>query len=427
MSAARFLIFILLTLTVLGGLNLHVFRWIKKAWRLTSAAQRGFKLALWLSIAAMVLGRVAGGLIPRELAMAIVATGSSVQLFIIISAAFLLLADLFFGLGGLAGRLRARLQPAQPGATAIAAPPVTAAESSAPPPAPLPAELPRRAFLTQAVASSAFLIGGSSTLYGTLKGRHDYTLEELPFKLPGLPRALDGFTLAQLSDVHIGVYVGEPELRIAEDFLRRARPDLIVLTGDLLDNDPRLADQLGRFVRRLTPLARAGVVAISGNHDYFAGVTEVERAVTAAGARMLRNQGMVLGDARAGVALLGVDDVLGRRTGGGPDLDRALRSLKTSDALGLAAADMPRVLLCHNPSYFEESAGRVALQISGHTHGGQVNLGIRPADLLLPGGWVAGRYDLRGSALYVNRGFGTVGPPARIGSPPEVTRIVLTT
>jgi len=427
MSAARFLIFILLTLTVLGGLNLHVLRWIKKAWRLSSAAQRGFKLAMWLSIAAMVLGRMAGSLIPRQLAMAVIATGSTVQLFVVISAAFLLLADLFFWLGGLAGRLRARFQPAQPGGAPVAAPPATATAESEAEPAPSPAELPRRAFLTQAVASSAFLIGGSSTLYGTLKGRHDYCLEELPFKLPGLPRALDGFTLAQLSDVHIGVYVGEPELRIAEELLRRARPDLIVLTGDLLDNDPLMADQLGRFVRRLAPLARAGVVAISGNHDYFAGVTEVERAVTAAGARMLRNQGLVLGDAQAGVALLGVDDVVGRRSGGGPDLNRALRSLQTPDALGLASADMPRVLLCHNPSYFEESAGRVGLQISGHTHGGQVNLGVRPADLLLPGGWVAGRYDLRGSALYVNRGFGTVGPPARIGAPPEVTRIVLTT
>lgn len=428
MSAARFLIFILLTLTVLGGLNLHVFRWARKAWGLGSAGQRRLKLVLWLSLAGMVLGRMAGTLLPRPLAMAIIATGSSVQLSVIISAVFLLLADLLFWLGGLAGRLRARLQPAKPAAAPLTAQPgASATEAASPSEAASKPELPRRAFLTHAAASSAFLIGGSSTLYGALKGRHDYRLEELPFKLPGLPRALDGFTLAQLSDIHIGVYVGEAELRIAEDLLRRARPDLIVLTGDLLDNDWRLADQLGRFVRRLAPLARAGVVAISGNHDYFAGVTDVERAVTGAGARMLRNQGMVLGDANAGVALLGVDDVFARREGGGPDLDRALRSLKTPDRVGLATADMPRVLLCHNPSYFEESAGRVGLQISGHTHGGQVNLGIRPADLLLPGGWVAGRYDLRGSALYVNRGFGTVGPPARIGAPPEVTRIVLTT
>ncbi len=103
-----------------------------------------------------------------------------------------------------------------------------------------------------------------------------------------------------------------------------------------------------------------------------------------------------------------------------------MRALPRLDGRVSAAADLPRILLCHNPSFFAESAGRVALQLSGHTHGGQVNLGIRPADYLLPGGWVAGRYDERGSALYVNRGFGTVGPPARIGARPEVTRIVLT-
>jgi predicted MPP superfamily phosphohydrolase len=140
---------------------------------------------------------------------------------------------------------------------------------------------------------------------------------------------------------------------------------------------------------------------------------------------MLRNDAMVIGGAGAGFALLGVDDVYARREGGGPDLSRAVRALPRLAGRVAPAIDLPRLLLCHNPSFFAESAGQVALQISGHTHGGQVNLGIRPAEYLLPGGWVAGRYDRHGSALYVNRGFGTVGPPARIGARPEVTRIVL--
>jgi predicted MPP superfamily phosphohydrolase len=82
--------------------------------------------------------------------------------------------------------------------------------------------------------------------------------------------------------------------------------------------------------------------------------------------------------------------------------------------------------LCHNPAYFEAAAGQVALQLSGHTHGGQFNPGIRPADWVFRHGWVAGRYESSGSQLYVNRGFGTAGPPVRLGAPPEVTRIVLT-
>jgi predicted MPP superfamily phosphohydrolase len=418
MSAARFLVFLVLLLGVLGGINLQVFRWARNGFRLGTQAQRGLKAVLWLSLAGMVLGRVAGRYWPGTATTFVVAVSSTVELAVIISGIFLLLADAGRLLLGLPVRLGRRFTKSSP--------PVKVEVADAPV-VPEPIALPRRALLTQAVAGSAFLIGGGSSLYGALKGRHDYSLEVVPFKLPGLPRALDGFSIAQLSDVHIGVYVGDAELRIAEELLRKAKPDLIVLTGDLLDNDPRLAEQLGRFVRRLTPLARAGVVAISGNHDYFAGVEAMASAVTRAGARMLRNEGVVLGDAGARFALLGVDDVYARREGGGPDFDAAVRSLRSAIPPGGAVSgDLARVLLCHNPSFFAESAGRVGLQLSGHTHGGQVNLGLRPADYLLPGGWVAGRYDLKGSALYVNRGFGTVGPPARIGAPPEVTRIVLT-
>jgi predicted MPP superfamily phosphohydrolase len=90
----------------------------------------------------------------------------------------------------------------------------------------------------------------------------------------------------------------------------------------------------------------------------------------------------------------------------------------------MVPGDLPRVLLCHNPEFFPQAQGKVALQLSGHTHGGQVQLGIRPADLVLP--YVEGLYDEGGSRLYVNRGFGTAGPPARVGAPPEVTLVVLT-
>jgi len=423
MFTARFFFFFLTVLAALAGINAQVFRWARKAWPLGSRGQSRLRIVLVSSILVMMLGRLAGHLLPASLARVLLASAATVQLAVVISGILLLVVDAAGWLLGRAGAVRASLAVRRPEPARAVAPP---AAGDSEPPIPVAPNLPRRALLAQAAAGSAFLVGGSSALYGAFKGRTDYQLVEAGFKLPGLPRALDGFTIAQLSDVHIGVYVGEPELRIAEDLLRRARPDLIVLTGDLLDSDARLAEQLGRFVRRLSPLARSGAVAILGNHDYYAGADDVAAAVTAAGARLLRNQGLVLGDARAGIALLGVDDVYAARNGGGPDWDRTLRSLRTADAVGLASAEMPRVLLCHNPSFFAESAGRVGLQLSGHTHGGQVNLGVTPAEWLLPGGWVAGRYDSKGSALYVNRGFGTVGPPARLGAPPEVTRIVLT-
>jgi uncharacterized protein len=417
MSVARVVVFAVLMLGALAGINAQVFRWARNAFGLGVRGQQLLKTVLWLSVAGTVLGRVAGRFWPGSLTTGVIAVSSTVQLAAIISGALLMVADVVRLLSRVPKRLRQalaawRLPDAPAGALTIS---------------PALPELPRRVLLTQAAAGSAFLIGSSSSLYGALKGRHDYAIEELAIKLPGLGRGFDGFSIVQLSDVHIGAFTGAAELAAAEDLIRKARPDLIVLTGDLLDNDARLAEQLGRFVRRLTPLARQGVVAIPGNHDYFAGVAEATAAVRGAGARMLRNDALVIGDAAAGFSLLGVDDVWARRTGdGGPDLQRALARLPRLSERVAPAADLPRVLLCHNPSYFEEAAGRVALQLSGHTHGGQVNLGLRPADFLLPGGWVAGRYDLRGSALYVNRGFGTVGPPARIGAPPEVTRIVLT-
>jgi len=117
--------------------------------------------------------------------------------------------------------------------------------------------------------------------------------------------------------------------------------------------------------------------------------------------------------------MLGVDDLWTRRfeMGAGPDLARAT---------DMVPNDLPRVLLCHNPAFFPEASAQVDLQLSGHTHGGQVNLLLRPADYVLPFGYVAGTYTRDSGTLYVNRGFGTAGPPARVGAPPEVTRLVIT-
>ena len=103
-----------------------------------------------------------------------------------------------------------------------------------------------------------------------------------------------------------------------------------------------------------------------------------------------------------------------RRASRGPDLYAAGRGLDV---------EVPRILLAHQPRYFKEAAGRVALQLSGHTHGGQINPGFRPADLVMD--FVAGRYERDGSTLWVNRGFGVAGPPSRVGAPPEVTKIVI--
>jgi predicted MPP superfamily phosphohydrolase len=131
--------------------------------------------------------------------------------------------------------------------------------------------------------------------------------------------------------------------------------------------------------------------------------------------RTLVNEHFVLRPSDGGgIILAGVDDFAGARYGHeGPNLDKALAGVP----------DAPRILLAHQPQFFKDSRGRVDLQLSGHVHGGQVNPIIRPAEYVLR--YVAGRYEESGSTMWVNRGFGTAGPPARLGSPPEITRIVL--
>jgi hypothetical protein len=255
---------------------------------------------------------------------------------------------------------------------------------------------------------------GSLVGWGAVIGRHDFRIEEVPVRIPGLPRALDGYTITQISDLHVGMLVGEKELAEGLDVLARAKGDLVVITGDMLDFDPRYIPLAARVLGGIR--ARDGVFAIYGNHDHYTGASAVGDALRKANIDVLVNDArMIRAKDGGGFALLGVDDLASLRAGGpGPRLDRA-ESFVPNDA--------PRILLSHQPQTVEIWASRVALQLSGHTHGGQFNPGFRPADFIMR--YVAGRYEVGRTTLWVNRGFGVVGPPARVGAPPEVTKIIL--
>lgn len=302
----------------------------------------------------------------------------------------------------------------------------TAGESSAAPPSAVDEaerEGKRERLVTRREAierTAGVTIFGSMSValgWGIVRGRHAFVLEEVVVAVPGWPRALEGYTIAQVSDIHVGAFVGERELDEGFELVRATRPDLVVATGDIVDFD---ADRVGPVVERLLGVAaRDGAYAILGNHDHYAGATEVAKRLRATKVRVLANEGVRLraGDG-GGFALLGVDDLHGRIGDEpgftGPDLSQAVAGL---------SPDLPRILLAHQPRFFHEAAGRVALQLSGHTHGGQINPGFRPARAIME--FIAGRYEREGSTLWVNRGFGVVGPPSRVGAPPEVTKIVI--
>ena len=267
----------------------------------------------------------------------------------------------------------------------------------------------RRKFLRQTSVVGVGL-AGYGVLRGSIEAHSDPDIIRLELSFPDLPPGLDGLRLVQISDLHAGPLVLPWQVQRWRRLAEGERPDLLVITGDMVDSLPHEAGVVADAFRGFR--APLGCYAILGNHDYYSDAEAVSDAVRAAGVTLLVNEGRVIrpGDG-GGFALLGLDDQWSHKYGGpGPRL---------SPALARISPDLPRILLSHQPDTFEHYAGRVALQLSGHTHGGQ----IRPANLVLK--WVAGRYERDGSTLYVNRGFGVAGPPARLGVPPELTKIIL--
>jgi predicted MPP superfamily phosphohydrolase len=198
------------------------------------------------------------------------------------------------------------------------------------------------------------------------------------------------------------------------------RPDVVAVTGDLVDGT---VAELGNAVSHLGRLqARYGVYFVTGNHEYYSGVDAWIAELRRLGLRVLRNERVRIGDAGASIDLAGVDDWSAGRFGNGhgPRLDAALAGREPDRSL---------VLLAHQPRGVDEAVrSGVELQVSGHTHGGQ----IFPFSLIVGAvyPYLAGLYahaeDGAAGQIFVSRGVGYWGPPLRLGSPPEIPKIVLT-
>jgi len=235
------------------------------------------------------------------------------------------------------------------------------------------------------------------------------------------PERLEGFTIALLSDFHYDPYFSVHPLRSAIGMVNGLRPDLIALTGDFVSEssfgDPADAASAAEPCAQLLQQMRAphGLWAVLGNHDVFTDPDRVSTSLHSAGIQVLSNQSVPIERDGARFWLSGVDDVLG----GTADLDPTLHDLP---------ADEAAVLLAHEPDYADHVARYpVDLQLSGHSHGGQVRLPfIRP--LFLPElarKYVWGLYQIGGLALYTNAGLGTVNLPIRMNCPPEITLLTL--
>jgi hypothetical protein len=271
----------------------------------------------------------------------------------------------------------------------------------------------RRSFLRLALGGAATAalsaVGGAG--YAALIEPHWLHLTQVDIPIARLAAHLDGFTIAQMSDLHCGPVVEPAAIDSAVELVLQQRVDLTVLTGDYVSHS---ADYAPSCADRLATLTGGGVTfACLGNHDHWTDAEAVTAALTHAGIVVLRNAAIKAAD---GLWVAGLDDVWEEHA----DLSQALRDVPS---------DVTTVLLAHEPDCADAVAadGRVQLQLSGHSHGGQVWLPGIGAPMLpyLAQKYPAGRYQVGGMWLYVNRGVGLISPAMRFNCRPEVTLLRL--
>ncbi|WP_435848946.1 metallophosphoesterase [Streptomyces lavendulocolor] len=267
----------------------------------------------------------------------------------------------------------------------------------------------RRLFVSRVVggAAAAAALGtvGHGT-YGVLRGPR---VKRVTVPLAKLARGAHGYRIAVVSDIHLGPILGRAHTRRIVDAINATQPDIVAVVGDMVDGS---VEDLGRAAEPLAELrARDGSFFVTGNHEYFSGAEEWVDHVRELGMRPLRNERVEI----AGFDLAGVNDIAGENYGDGPDFAAALGDRDRARAA---------VLLAHQPVVIHDAVEHgVDLQLSGHTHGGQLWPGNFLAELANP--TVAGLERYGDTQLYVSRGAGAWGPPVRVGAPSDITVVEL--
>ncbi len=267
----------------------------------------------------------------------------------------------------------------------------------------------RRLFVSRVVGGAAAAAGLATVGYGTYGVLRGPSVQRITVPLAKLPRAAHGFRIAVVSDIHIGPILGRAHTRRIVDTINATSPDLVAVVGDLVDGS--VAD-LGSAAEPLAALrARHGSYFVTGNHEYFSGAEQWIDHVRELGLVPLENARVEI----EGFDLAGVNDIAGETEGQGPDFGRALGDRDR----GRAA-----VLMAHQPVVIHDAVEHgVDLQLSGHTHGGQLWPGNYLAELANP--TVAGLERYGDTQLFVSRGAGAWGPPVRVGAPSDITVVEL--
>jgi uncharacterized protein len=260
------------------------------------------------------------------------------------------------------------------------------------------------------------LLGAWITLRGFVNARRTAAVVSVDVPIDGLPAALHGFTIAQISDVHVGPTIKGPYLNRIVEAVNAIGADMVAVTGDLVDGSVR---ELAVHVAPLSALASThGTFFVTGNHEYYSGAPSWVAELRRLGLTVLMNEHVVVQHGGGSLLIAGVTDF------GAHHFDPLQRSDPKAALAGAPAATTTRVLLAHQPRSADaaELAG-FQLQLSGHTHGGQFlpwNFFVR-----MQQPFTAGLHKLRRLWVYTSRGTGYWGPPRRFGTPSEITRLRL--
>ncbi|WP_426508920.1 metallophosphoesterase [Dactylosporangium sp. McL0621] len=404
-------VLLVVVLIVVGGIHWYLWK------RLVRDTTRTRRARIIGSVIAVLLALV----IPATLALSRVLPHSRQA--IVAWPGFLWLALMFYLLVTLlileVPRLAIRLwtHRSRPGVAAPAVPDGDVEESTAfaaePPPAPVAADpafdAGRRLLLGRSLAVTAGVLSASAVGIGVYQAMSAPNLKHVPIRLAKLPASMDGFRIAVVSDIHLGPLLGRSHTERIVRMINSVDADLVAVVGDLVDGS---VAELGAAAEPLQDLrGKHGSFFVTGNHEYFSGYQEWVDEVNSLGVRVLRNERVDV----LGLDLAGVNDLSGKDVGDGPDFGKALDGRDPA---------RPVVLLAHQPIQAHDAARHgVDLQLSGHTHGGQ----MVPFNLLvgLQQPIVAGLGTVDGTQVYVTRGAGFWGPPVRFGAPPDISIVEL--
>jgi uncharacterized protein len=273
---------------------------------------------------------------------------------------------------------------------------------------------------THPLANAYLILIAAIWIIGMAQALVGWHVARVKVLIPHLPRAFLGFKIAMLSDLHVGLFTRPSRLRQFIKIALRNNPDIIVIAGDITDDN---AYYIPKFLRSLKQVkSRVPLVAILGNHDLYGGGHETIAELKGSAMRILVNEGFALRRGKAALWIAGLSDYAAKRHKRFNDLAPDIRK-----TLKGRPKDAPTILLAHQPEAFEEAVRHnIELTLSGHTHGGQ--LGIRFLDWSLAKTftpWHMGHYEKQGCQLYVTVGTGFWMVPFRFGLPPEISLLEL--